>query len=177
MSTLQAESELNLSLYRHWSVTNSLKHTPYTASKFKTFSLKGDTKVSEFLADAGLPLQQCQQSYQAMDLILRNDVVPSFVAKAEKYGLDELTYSSFTANFGFRHRYSAADMVHCVQAMVEHRGEGVEGPKPFMEALDTLARTNVESLELGLKMARTHLEYMVSISFMSVSNFTFFSLR
>ena len=163
MSTLQAESELNLSLYRHWSVTNSLKHTPYTASKFKTFSLKGDTKVSEFLADAGLPLQQCQQSYQAMDLILRNDVVPSFVAKAEKYGLDELTYSSFTANFGFRHRYSAADMVHCIQAMVEHRGEGVEGPKPFMEALDTLARTNVESLELGLKMARTHLEYMVSI--------------
>lgn len=160
---IQAESELNLSLYRHWSVTNSLKHTPYTASKFKTFSLKGDTKVSEFLADAGLPLQQCQQSYQAMDLILRNDVVPSFVAKAEKYGLDELTYSSFTANFGFRHRYSAADMVHCIQAMVEHRGEGVEGPKPFMEALDTLARTNVESLELGLKMARTHLEYMVKM--------------
>ena len=50
-------------LYRHWSVVASLRHTPYTAAKFKTFSIKGETKVSEFLADAGLPLQQCQQSY------------------------------------------------------------------------------------------------------------------
>lgn len=163
MLDLQAESELNLSLYRHWSVTNSLRHTPYTAAKFKTFSIKGEMKVSEFLADAGLPLQQCQQSFQAMDLALRNDVVPSFVSKAAKYGLDELTYSSFTASFGFRHRYSAVDMVHCLQAVVEHRVEGVDGTKPFLEALDTLARSNAESLEQGFKMARTQLEYMVWI--------------
>ena len=161
MLGFQAEAELNLSLYRHWSVTNSLRHTPYTAAKFKTFSIKGETKVSEFLADAGLPLQQCQQSFQAMDLVLRNDVVPSFVSKAAKYGLDELTYSSFTASFGFRHRYSAVDMVHCLQAVVEHRGEGVDSTKPFLEALDTLARSNTESLEQGFKMARTQLEYMV----------------
>jgi cell division control protein 45 len=68
---IQAESELNLSLYRHWSVTAALRHTPYTAAKFKTFSIKGEIKLNEFLADTGLPLQQCAQNYQAMDLALR----------------------------------------------------------------------------------------------------------
>jgi len=54
-------------------------------------------------------------------------------------------------------------MVHCLQAVVEHRVEGVDGTKPFLEALDTLARSNAESLEQGFKMARTQLEYMVKM--------------
>ena len=32
--------------------------------------------ISEFLADTGLPLAQCHQNYQAMDLPLRQDLVP-----------------------------------------------------------------------------------------------------
>lgn len=158
---IQAESELNLTLYRHWTVSCSLRHTPYTAAKFKTFSLKGEHRLREFLADAGLPLQQCNQNYQSMDLLLRQDLVPSFTGKAEKYGLDDLTYSSFNCSFGFRHKYCALDMVHCLQAVVEHRGLEEDSTTPFLEALDTLARTRTEKLEIGLKMARNQLEIIV----------------
>ena len=112
------EAELNLTLYRHWSVTQALRHTPYTSAKFKTFSIEGENRLNEFLADTGLPLQQCQQYYQSMDLALRQDLAPSFMAKADKYGLDELTYPSFNCNFGFRHKYCALDMVHCIQVTI-----------------------------------------------------------
>jgi len=160
---IQAESELNLVLYRHWSVVAALRHTPYTAAKFKTFSIKGENNISEFLADTGLPLAQCHQNYQAMDLPLRQDLVPSFVGKAGKYGLEELTYPSFHCSFGFKHRYCAVDMVHCLQAVVEHRAQDEDTSKPFLEAVDTLSRTRVEKVELGLKMARSQLEVMAKM--------------
>lgn len=161
---IQAESELNLTLYRHWSVICSLRHTPYTAAKFKTFSIKGEYKLNEFLADTGLPLVQCRQNFQSMDLALRQDLVPSFLAKAAKYQLDDLTYSSFNCSFGFRHKLCAVDMVHCLQAVIEHRS-GPEEPEgeaqPFMEALDTLARANTHRMEAGLGLAKTQLEMVV----------------
>jgi hypothetical protein len=55
---ISGDRELNLSLYRHWTLFKSLRHTAYTAMKFRTFSLKGEDKLNEFLADLGIPLNQ-----------------------------------------------------------------------------------------------------------------------
>lgn len=111
--------ELNLNLYRHWSIYESLRHTVYTASKFKIWTLKGKQKLNEFLAELGLPLMQCKQKFATMDLGLRNDVRSMFEEKAEKYGLEDITYNSFTASFGFRHKFCAADVVFAVLAQIE----------------------------------------------------------
>ena len=54
----------------------ALRHTPYTSAKFKTFSIEGEYRLNEFLADTGLPLQQCEQNYQSMDLAHRQDLAP-----------------------------------------------------------------------------------------------------
>jgi len=158
---LQSESELNLSLYRHWTISDSLTHTPYTAAKFKTFTLRGEHKLSEFLADMGLPLNQCSQNFQNMDLSLRQDIIPSFTSKAEKYGLDEITYNSFNCSFGFRHKFCAADLVAVLRAVVEHRGDEGTPEVAFLQGLDTLARTNTDKLEAGIKMAKHQLELVV----------------
>jgi cell division control protein 45 len=48
--------ELNLNLYRHWSLYESLRHTIYTAAKFRIWLNKGKQRLSEFLAELGLPL-------------------------------------------------------------------------------------------------------------------------
>jgi cell division control protein 45 len=46
--------------------------------------------------------------------------------------------------------------------MMEHRGqEEGSSSSHFMAALDTLARTRTEKIEVGLKMARTQLEFIV----------------
>ena len=55
---LSYQKELNLNLYRHWSISESLHHTIYTAAKFKIWTHKGKQKLSEFLAELGLPLVQ-----------------------------------------------------------------------------------------------------------------------
>ena len=47
------ESELQLTMYRHWSLFESLCHSDYTFCKFKMWSLKGKKRLHEFLADMG----------------------------------------------------------------------------------------------------------------------------
>ena len=121
---LSFDKELNLNLYRHWSIYESLEHTVYTAKKFKIWTMKGYQKLSEFLAELGLPLVQCKQKFSTMDLGLRNEVQSMFEEKVEKYGLEDITYNSFTAAFGFRHKFCAADIVYAIIALLEYQQVG-----------------------------------------------------
>ena len=54
-----------------------------------------------------------------MDLDLRNQILPLFEEKSEKYRLDEITYGSFSASFGFRHKFCASDIVYSIMALME----------------------------------------------------------
>lgn len=47
------EKDLRLCLYRHWTVESSLKYSMFTAVKLKLWSLKGDKRLHELLADMG----------------------------------------------------------------------------------------------------------------------------
>lgn len=47
------EKDLRLTLYRHWSVESSLKYSMFPAVKMKLWSLKGDKRLHELLADMG----------------------------------------------------------------------------------------------------------------------------
>lgn len=47
------EKDLRLTLYRHWSVESSLKFSMFPAVKMKLWSLKGDKRLHELLADMG----------------------------------------------------------------------------------------------------------------------------
>lgn len=47
------EKDLRLCLYRHWTVESSLKFSTFTACKMKLWSLRGDKKLQELLADMG----------------------------------------------------------------------------------------------------------------------------
>ena len=53
---------------------DSLKQSPYTASRFRIWTTKGKKKLNEFLADMGLPLLQCHQNYSSMDMEIRREV-------------------------------------------------------------------------------------------------------
>jgi cell division control protein 45 len=58
-----------------------------------------------------------------MDLTLRTEVGSLFEEKSEKYGLEDIMYGSFTANFGFRNKFCAADIVYaCLALMEQHQG-------------------------------------------------------
>ena len=164
-------------MYRHWSILESISLTPYTAAKFKAFTLKGEHKISEFLADIGLPLQQCRQLFHSMEFQFKQDLLKTFTSKSDKYGLEGITYSSFNCNFGFRHKYCAGrtyyknistllqkylgDMVKCVQAVLEHHDKMEDSNLPFLQSLDILARSQSDKLDQSTKLAKIQLELVV----------------
>jgi len=149
------DKELNLALYRHWSIYESLRHTAYTATKFKVWTMKGEQRLAEFLAELGLPLLQCKQNFSTMDLELRKDVTNIFLSKAEKYSLNNMTYNSFVSSHGYQHRYGAADLVWAVSAALEYQSAKVDSShQPFLSALDTLSRSRVDMLEMSTDLAK-----------------------
>jgi cell division control protein 45 len=65
--------DLNMALLRHWSILESIYHTIDLACLFKMWTNKGKKKLNEFLADLGLPLNECKQKYAYMDSSYKND--------------------------------------------------------------------------------------------------------
>ena len=49
-----------------------------------------------------LPLTQCKQKFAAMDVQSRDNLKQSIDDSAKKYQLDDITYSSFIAQFGYK---------------------------------------------------------------------------
>ena len=103
-----------------------------------------------------------------------------FEEKREKYSIDEITYNSFVASFGFRHKFCAADVVFAVLALLEQLQEAaklgaaasnvsnVESPgeappnqnatkSNFLEALKSLSRPKIDILEGGIERAKEKL--------------------
>merc|ERR1712110_946060 len=101
-----------------------------------------------------------------MDLGIRTEVLSMFEEKREKYALDDITYNSFVASFGFRHKFCAADVVFAVLALLEQLQEvasiptvpsgnnadaGAVGDAPpnhdatsnYLEALKSLSRPQI----------------------------------
>merc|ERR1712080_119581 len=108
-----------------------------------------------------------------------------FEEKTEKYGLEDITYNSFVASFGFRHKFCAADVVFAVLALLEQlqqsaklgttvsNGSNIEtdgaGEAPpnhnatsnFLEALDSLSRPQIDVLESGIEHAKEKLKLVM----------------
>ena len=47
-------SELDLPLYRHWTLYDSIRHSHYMFTHFRIWTTKGAKRLYEFLADMGL---------------------------------------------------------------------------------------------------------------------------
>jgi hypothetical protein len=64
---IELSSDYRFFLYRHWSLYDSMFHSVYVASKFTIWNSRGKSRVNELLAEMGVSLQQCKQSYQYMN--------------------------------------------------------------------------------------------------------------
>ncbi|XP_077995544.1 cell division control protein 45 homolog [Glandiceps talaboti] len=149
--------ELRLSLYRHWSIFESLCHSVYTACSFKVWTMKGKKKLHEFLADMGLPLVQCKQKYSSMDITLKENLSEWINKSAEKFGLDDIFLPSFQAQYGYKNKFCAADVVHAVGAILESVEKDKTAEQKFLQAFDSLSRNNLKYLLNGLESAKKQL--------------------
>ncbi|XP_063888720.1 cell division control protein 45 homolog isoform X2 [Scylla paramamosain] len=152
------EKDLTLALYRHWSLVESMRHSPHLATALRLWTLKGEKRLHELLAEMGLPLAQCRQLYCGMDVELRNGLQKMLEGKTDKYGLKNLFFMTFSATLGFRARMCASDYVHAAVSLLE-RPDSDESPTTcFLDAADALDLTKPEVLGRGIELRKQQLE-------------------
>ncbi|GBN14919.1 Cell division control protein 45 [Araneus ventricosus] len=151
------DKELNLALYRHWSLYDSIMHSKYTACKFKLWSFKGQKRMLEFLAEIGLPLFQCKQKFFSMDMDYRNNVSGWMEDISEKYKLDKIVYGAFIVQYGFKGKFSATDVVLAINALLESIDKEKTVTDKFHDALDAMGKGEVNAIKKGIELAKLRL--------------------
>ncbi|XP_052013911.1 cell division control protein 45 homolog [Apodemus sylvaticus] len=152
------EYDLCLVLYQHWSLHESLCNTSYTAARFKLWSVHGQKRLQEFLADMGLPLKQVKQKFQSMDVALKENLREIIEESANKFGMKDMRVQTFSIQFGFKHKFLASDVVFATMSLMESPEKDSSGTDHFIQALDSLSRSNLDKLYLGLELAKKHLQ-------------------
>ncbi|KAF6277705.1 cell division cycle 45 [Rhinolophus ferrumequinum] len=151
------EYDLHLALYQHWSLHDSLCNTCYTAARFKLWSVHGQKRLQEFLADMGLPLKQVKQKFQSMDISLKENLREMIEESANKFGMKDMRIQTFSIHFGFKHKFLASDVVFATMSLMESPEKDSSGTDNFIQALDSLSRSNLDKLYLGLELAKKQL--------------------
>ncbi|XP_026342146.1 cell division control protein 45 homolog isoform X1 [Ursus maritimus] len=151
------EYDLRLVLYQHWSLHDSLCNTCYTAARFKLWSVHGQKRLQEFLADVGLPLKQVKQKFQSMDISLKENLREMIEESANKFGMKDMRVQTFSIHFGFKHKFLASDVVFATMSLMESPEKDGSGTDNFIQALDSLSRSNLDKLYHGLELAKKQL--------------------
>lgn len=152
------ENDLYLALYRHWSVKESIKNSIYSACRMKLWTLNGKKKLNELLVEMGLPLAQARQQFNSMDLLMKKDFYQMIEKTAEKYNMPGIIYGSFTLQYGYKNRYSAADYVYSMMALTEQIDHERTAESCFIDALESLSRSKKNVLENGIEKAKVLLD-------------------
>ncbi|XP_038618917.1 cell division control protein 45 homolog isoform X1 [Tachyglossus aculeatus] len=154
------EYDLRLALYQHWSLYESLWNSGYTAASLKLWTLQGQKRLQEFLADMGLPLKQVKQKFHSMDVSLKESLRDMIEESANKFGMKDLRVQTFSITFGFKNKFLASDIVYAATSLMESvdkDGANGTGTDSFIKALDSLSRSNLDTLQQGLELAKRRL--------------------
>ncbi|XP_039628110.1 cell division control protein 45 homolog isoform X2 [Polypterus senegalus] len=151
------EFDLRLALYQHWSLYESICNSSYTSSYFKIWSIHGQKKLQEFLADMGLPLKQVKQKFNSMDITIKENLREVIEESSNKFGMKDIRIQTFSVHFGFKNKFLAADIVYAAGALLENTETEDSKTDNFIKALDCLSRSNLDKLHDGIEKAKKKL--------------------
>lgn len=114
-----ADFEYQFMLYRHWSLYESMYHSPYVASKLLVWWSHGKQRLEELLAKMGFSLAQCRENFKYMDSDLKVRLREELDNHHDEFGLDEVFYLSFHRRMHYGAAVSASDVVYSVAALLE----------------------------------------------------------
>lgn len=149
--------EINLTLYRNWSLVEACKHTELFASRFKAWTLSsaehgnedGSGELHMFFAKMGLSLGNAEQKFQYMDRSAKRLVRGKMLETALTYQYSRMTYPSFVLrSMGFDLEVSAEDCARCVAVSLQRGG----GAQDFSTASALLRHGRRNKREWNLAM-------------------------
>lgn len=121
-------------LVRHWSLYDSMVHSPYLSSRLRIWNETGLKRLHKLLAKMGVSLVQCKQSYVHMDISVKRDLRRKLLKYAPAYNLDDLVPGTdsdgkdrggakdgwgFVRSWGWRGTLSAQDVGVIIGALLE----------------------------------------------------------
>lgn len=133
-TSIRLSPEPKFLLIRHWSLYDSMLHSPYLSSRLHIWSDAGRKRLHKLLAKMGVSLVQCKQSYTHMDMELKRGLRTKLLKYSELYGLDDLVPAAdtdgkdrggakegwgFVRSWGWRATLSAQDVGVVVGAILE----------------------------------------------------------
>jgi cell division control protein 45 len=88
--SIRLSPEPRFLLLRHWSLYESMLHSPYLSARLHIWSDQGRRRLDKLLAKMGVSLSQCKQNYTHMDMELKRGLRERLLRFAPVYGLDGL---------------------------------------------------------------------------------------
>lgn len=135
-TSIRLSPEPRFLLIRHWSLYDSMLHSPYLAARLHIWSDFGRKRLHKLLAKMGVSLSQCKQSYTHMDMDLKRNLRHKLLKYAPQYGLDGLAPPpasaskgregwGFVRSWGWKACMSATDVGVIIGAILEVGKSGV----------------------------------------------------
>ncbi|KAF2449531.1 CDC45-like protein [Karstenula rhodostoma CBS 690.94] len=88
--SIRLSPEPRFLLLRHWSLYESMQHSPYLSARLHLWNDSGRRRLDKLLAKMGVSLAQCKQYYTHMDMDLKRGLRERLLKFAPMYGLDGL---------------------------------------------------------------------------------------
>ena len=88
--SIRLSPEPRFLLLRHWSLYESMLHSPYLSAKLHIWSDAGQKRLSKLLAKMGVSITESKQKYTHMDMELKRGLRERLLKFAPQYGLDGL---------------------------------------------------------------------------------------
>ncbi|KAF7535654.1 hypothetical protein G7054_g5156 [Neopestalotiopsis clavispora] len=133
-TSIRLSPEPRFLLIRHWSLYDSMLHSPYLFSKLRIWHESGLKRLHKLLAKMGVSLVQCKQSYTHMDMMLKKELRTKLLKYASLYNLDDMVPAAetdgrdragakdgwgFVRSWGWRATLSAQDVGVVIGAILE----------------------------------------------------------
>ena len=129
-TSIRLSPEPRFLLIRHWSLYESMLHSPYLAARLHVWNDGGRKRLHKLLAKMGMSLQQCKQSYTHMDMDLKRGLRQRLLKYAPMYGLEGLVPPpaingrgregwGFVRSWGWKACLSAVDVSVIIGAILE----------------------------------------------------------
>lgn len=137
-TSIRLSPEPRFLLIRHWSLYDSMLHSPYLSARLHIWSDNGRKRLHKLLAKMGVSLSQCKQSYTHMDMDLKRGLRERLLKYAPVYGLDGLVPPAasygrgregwgFVRSWGWKACLSATDVGVIIGAILEVGKHGIVG--------------------------------------------------
>lgn len=118
IGSLNAKTDLNLFLFKDWSIFNSLKYSDDIIPKIKIWEKKNEMELKKIIAKLGIPLKEAQQKFEYMKTGFRENLFEKFAYLIEYNYIDNIFVLNFTKQFDNKNNFGALDIARMANALL-----------------------------------------------------------